>query len=273
MKRGFLATALVLLTGVVYGLLVEPNWLKVSHLQVQRTGLHEVLAGKVGVQLSDLHLAAMGKKERRILALIEAIGPDIIFLTGDYVKWGGDYEPALTFSPKLHAPLGVWAVMGDYDYSSSRKSCLLCHQPGTGQPTRRHPVHFLRSSATVVATNSGAVKIVGLDARAPDDDGGEGNRLLPPSGALPSIVLSHDPLAFDDVSPHQNILMLSGDTHGGQVPLPGWFWRLIGYAKNAEYNQGLFRRGESALYVSRGIGTSHVPIRIGRRPELVVLHF
>jgi len=31
-KRGFFATALVLLTGVVYGLLVEPNWLKVSHL-------------------------------------------------------------------------------------------------------------------------------------------------------------------------------------------------------------------------------------------------
>ena len=86
-------------------------------------------------------------------------------------------------------------------------------------------------------------------------------------------MLSHDPLAFDQVPADGHILMLSGDTHGGQVPLPGWLWRLVGYAKNAEYNQGFFRRAENTLYVSRGIGTSHVPIRIGRRPELVVFHF
>jgi predicted MPP superfamily phosphohydrolase len=57
------------------------------------------------------------------------------------------------------------------------------------------------------------------------------------------------------------------------VPLPGWFWELIGYEKTARYSHGLFREGNKMLYVSRGIGTSHFPIRLLRRPEVVVLHF
>jgi predicted MPP superfamily phosphohydrolase len=67
--------------------------------------------------------------------------------------------------------------------------------------------------------------------------------------------------------------MLSGDTHGGQIPLPGWFFGIMGYDKNALYNQGLFERGSKKMFVSRGIGWSHMPIRLFRRPEVVVFHF
>ena len=67
--------------------------------------------------------------------------------------------------------------------------------------------------------------------------------------------------------------MLAGDTHGGQLPLPAWFWRLVGYEKNARYSQGMFRDGRKRMYVTRGIGTSHLPLRLFRRPEVVVLHF
>jgi predicted MPP superfamily phosphohydrolase len=67
--------------------------------------------------------------------------------------------------------------------------------------------------------------------------------------------------------------MLAGDTHGGQVPLPAWFLRIAGYDKNVLYNQGLFEEGGKKMFVSRGIGTSHIPIRLFRKPEIVVLHF
>ena len=69
--------------------------------------------------------------------------------------------------------------------------------------------------------------------------------------------------------------MLAGDTHGGQIPLPfpSWLLRLIGYEKNASYSQGYFKKGNAKMYVSRGIGTSHIPIRLFRKPEIVVLHF
>jgi len=272
-KSVFTVLLLAVSAAVLYGFLVEPAWLSTRHLRIENTGLHGALAGKIGVQLTDLHLMTRDRIAGKVLERLRALKPDIIFLTGDYVKWHGDYEAALTFLSKLDAPLGVWAVMGDYDYSDSRRSCLFCHQPGSGEPTRRHWVHFLKNAAAMVTTEQGKLRIVGLDGNGGDDfREGERSPVLA-AGSLPTIVLSHDPLAFDRIPPDSHILMLSGDTHGGQVPLPGWFWRLIGYTKNAEYNQGLFRRGKNTLYVSRGIGTSHVPIRIDRRPELVVLHF
>ncbi len=273
MKR--IIACIVLLAALVmaYGLLVEPAWLETHHLRIEDAGLRRALAGRVAVQLTDLHLTADDRLAGKILARLRSLKPDIIFLTGDYVHWRGDYPAALSFLSRLDAPLGVWAVMGDYDYSDSRRSCLFCHRPGSGEPTRRHRVHFLRNTSAVIQTGGGPVRIVGLDGNGRDQRRQEEAQLTAGGSGLPTIVLSHDPLAFDEVPADGRILMLSGDTHGGQVPLPGWFWRLIGYAKNAAYNQGFFRRGQNTLYVSRGIGTSHVPIRIHRRPELVVFHF
>jgi len=265
---GLLAAAVLL-----YGFLVEPSWLETHHLRVQDAALHRALAGRIAVQLTDLHLTADDRLAGKILERLRRLKPDIIFLTGDYVRWRGDYPAALSFLAMLDAPLGVWAVMGDYDYSDSRRSCLFCHRAGSGAPTRRHRVHFLRNASAVIHTDSGAVRIVGLDGNGEEERRNAEASLGAGVDGLPTIVLSHDPLAFDDVPADGRILMLSGDTHGGQVPLPGWFWRLIGYTKNAQYNQGLFRRGQNTLYVSRGVGTSHVPIRIGRRPELVVFYF
>jgi uncharacterized protein len=91
----------------------------------------------------------------------------------------------------------------------------------------------------------------------------------------PSIILSHSPLSFNLLDRNQNLFMVAGDTHGGQVPLPfpSWLLRLIDYEKSASYSQGYFKKGNAKMYVSRGIGTSHIPIRLFRKPEIVVLHF
>jgi len=84
------------------------------------------------------------------------------------------------------------------------------------------------------------------------------------------VLLSHNPLNFDRLKGASPILVLAGDTHGGQVPLPGWLYGLLGYEKNARYNQGVFRADGNAMYVSRGLGTSHLPMRILRSPEIAV---
>ena len=89
----------------------------------------------------------------------------------------------------------------------------------------------------------------------------------------PALILSHNPLVFEQMDKNQHVVVLAGDTHGGQIPLPSWAWEILGYEKNARYNQGYFQKGNKIMYVSRGIGTSHLPIRIFRRPEIVVLYF
>ncbi|MEE8383153.1 MAG: metallophosphoesterase [Thermodesulfobacteriota bacterium] len=267
----FLVLLVTLLMLLIYGIWIEPYQVDVHHLQIKGAGINKVLKDKIAVHLSDLHIIKIGKREKKILKILDDLKPDLIFLTGDYVGWGGDYEPALTFLSSLKAKIGVWAVMGDYDYSSSRKSCLFCHEQGSGKFTERHKVRFLRNEIEQVSLPDGYAWLGGSDPEAEFNYmTNEGIRFL--EEKTPSIILSHSPLIFDLVF-DQDVLILAGDTHGGQIPFPSWLWGILGYEKSALYNQGLFQKGQKRMYVSRGIGTSHFPIRILCPPELVVLHF
>ncbi len=234
--------------------------------------LAKILKGKTLVHLSDLHMSKIGAREEKVLNILTGLKPDIIFLTGDYVPWRRDYEPALTFLSKLKAKIGVWAVMGDYDYSHSRKSCLFCHEPRSGKLTRRHGVRFLRNVSEQVVLDGGSMWIGGIDKGAVSPFV-ENEHFFPERATAPVILLSHSPSTFDLLDEDQEVLILAGDTHEGQIPLPSWLWKILGYEKNARYNQGHLEEGRKKVFVSRGIGTSHLPFRFMRRPEVVVLHF
>ncbi len=254
---------------LLYGTLIEPYRVDVHHLQIEDAGIHKILEGRIAVHISDLHIKKIGKREKIILKIIDELEPDFIFLTGDYVKWGCDYESSLNFLSTLKANIGVWAVMGDYDYNCSRKSCLFCHKKGSGTLTNRHKVKFLRNEMVRVNLSDGYVWLGGIDLEA--------EHHFRPDGKLgflgdltPAIILGHDPFAFDLIDEDREVLLLAGDTHGGQIPLPSWLWSVLGYEKNARYNQGLFQNGRKKMYVSRGIGTSHFPLRLLNPPEFLI---
>jgi predicted MPP superfamily phosphohydrolase len=231
----------------LYGIFIEPYQVEIHHVRIENARLAKVLEGKIVVHLSDLHISKLGKREQKVLKILEEIEPDFVFLTGDYIQW-------------------------DYDYSRSRTSCLFCHEAGSGQPTRRHNVRFLKDSLDHVSLPDGSISIGGIDREAELPFSSDVFS-FPEKLEEPVIILSHDPLNFELIDDDQDVLMLSGDTHGGQIPLPSRLWELLGYEKCARYSHGLFERGNKKMFVSRGIGTSHVPIRIFRPPEVVVLHF
>ena len=263
---------LLLLILIGYSIWLEPYQIDVRHLYIKDAGIEKVLAGKTAVQLSDLHMNSIGRREEKILDIIEDLKPDLIFLTGDYVKWKGDYEPALTFFSRLKANMGIWAVMGDYDYSCSKKSCLFCHEQGSGKPTQRHKVRFLRNQVERIKLPDGYIWFGAIDKEGePDFISDQEFDFM--KDKIPSIILSHSPLVFDSIDKDTNVFILAGDTHGGQIRLPRWLWLIMGYEKCARYNQGLFWEGRKKMYVSRGIGTSHFPIRFLNPPEVAVFHF
>ena len=266
----FFGASLALL--VAYGFFFEPNDVEIHDVYIQDDRLAQILAGKVVAQISDMHMGATGRREQSVMKILAKLDPDIIFLTGDYVSWNGDYKPALQFLSGLRAKMGIWAVMGDYDYSNSRKSCLFCHRANSVEFTDINSMKFLRNVSEQIKLPNGPLIIAGIDNENEDVPDIKIINALNNSD-LPTIVLSHNPLTFDLVSDDARLLMLSGDTHGGQIPLPSWFWRLIRYEKNARYSQGLFRQGNKQMFVSRGIGWSHLPFRILRKPEVAVLHF
>ena len=256
---------------LVYGF-VAVFLVQQSHVTIHDPDLGRVLQGKTLVHLSDLHMSSLGIVERKVLKTVKELKPDILVLTGDYVAWNRDVKPALDFLSGLRAELGVFAVLGDYDRSNSRQSCQFCHKRGSGEKTDVHQVQMLKNSALTVQVNGEPLMILGVDGGDGDEDAPEKLKQLF-SGKQPAIVLCHDPLRFDEFTKEDHFLMLAGDTHGGQIPLPSAVWNGLGYVKNAKYNQGLFKEGGKTMYVSRGIGTSHVPFRLFRAPEIVVYHF
>jgi uncharacterized protein len=272
-NRTIFFTIGILASGVcLYGFSVEPKQIEFRHAYIRDSALGKALEDKVIVHLTDLHIGKITAREERVLEILDHLKPDLILLTGDYVQWRGGYEVPLEVVSRFTARVGTWAVMGDYDYSNSRKSCLFCHAPNTGKPTKRHNVKFLRNEIAKIDIDGKSFWIGGLDFES-GEAADTKETLNAWKGKTPAIILSHSPLAFDRVDEMEHVLMLAGDTHGGQIPLPSWLWKILGYEKNAKYSQGLYEKGKAKMYVSRGIGTSHVPFRFLRRPEVVVLHF
>ena len=88
-----------------------------------------------------------------------------------------------------------------------------------------------------------------------------------PNG-MPAVLLAHDPNLFGQAVAANVDLTLSGHTHGGQFAVP-WMVRKFNLARwMTPFSSGLYRQGESLLYVSHGLGTSGPPIRLGARAEL-----
>jgi predicted MPP superfamily phosphohydrolase len=87
-----------------------------------------------------------------------------------------------------------------------------------------------------------------------------------------TIVLQHSPGLFHRTSDIINDqICLSGHTHGGQVTFFGKaLWTPPG---SGDYLAGWYQASECRLYVSRGLGTSILPIRFGARPEIAVFYF
>jgi predicted MPP superfamily phosphohydrolase len=260
----------------VYGFAVEPRSITVTRVPVVGGALATALDGRTAVLLSDLHFSGGGPPSiERVLESVNAIRPDIVFLVGDYVRWKGRgpaYEEALDFLSRLSAPLGVFAVLGDADTTFSRKSCEFCHEPGSGARTRRHRVTFLRDEVATVAAPGGEVAIAGLAVNEGEPSTVPLRGLLS-AGGTPAILLSHISTVYRDLGRGSEVMVLSGDTHGGQVRLPGWFWRLVRRKPDPEHVYGLYREGSKVLFVTRGIGTSWPHLRLGEPPEVAVLEF
>ena len=267
------AAVLMLVSIALYGFVIEVHTLTITRVDMRNEPEFSALKGKKIVHLTDTHISSVGRLEQKILDALSREKPDMILLTGDYISWKGPVGPAISFLSQLHAPDGVYAVLGDYDYTNTRGSCLFCHDKNSGRPTSRHSVKVLRNGSAEVAFETGCVRIHGMDGPPTSFDPffTEQGRGEKPGEAC--LILIHNPLLFDVLDPAGPCLVFAGNTHGGQIKLPRWVFKIFGYEKNARYNQGLFKRDNHTMIVSRGTGTSHLPFRFLSPPELVVIEF
>ena len=275
--RYVIATIIVisLIMIALYGVFIEPYQVKLKTVKIQNKALASTLKDLKIVLLSDLHIGNIWPDTvKETLEIIKELKPDLILLTGDYVEWCGKkraYDNAIDFLSHLSAPLGVYAVMGDADSSFSRKSCEFCHEKGSGFSTTRHQVKFLRNSQVFVENRGKKFSIIGTEIDYKHVSNiNEINKMLTD---VPAILLSHTSIVYDNIDMDRNILVLSGDTHGGQIYLPDFIWRILKRKADPKHMYGLYQEKNKSLYITSGIGTSDFPIRLGVPPEVVLFEF
>jgi predicted MPP superfamily phosphohydrolase len=248
--------------------LAEPARLKVRRLDVPLERWPAALDGLRVAIVSDLHTGAPHVDERRVARIVGKVNaqrPDLIALVGDYadptVPLGEPVAPEAVAEQlgELYARLGVFAVLGNHDW----------YHYGDRVPRalREAGIEVLENDAVAIEHQGEVLWVAGLaDMRERDTDVEVALAMVPESQAL--IALTHDPDTFPSLRDRADVT-LAGHTHGGQVGLP--LLRRAAAPTSGGYTGGEVREGGGYMYVSRGVGTTGLPIRFAAPPEIAVL--
>ncbi|MDQ7822652.1 MAG: metallophosphoesterase [Candidatus Eremiobacteraeota bacterium] len=260
--KGILAFTALLIAGAVFITCVEPFSLQITRHELIWEQLPEGLEGLTFTHLTDFHhgkVIPLGYI-KKCVARSNALSPDLVFLTGDYVSRAPEYiAPCIEALSSLKSRYGVFAVPGNHDYWTDIAT--------TRKEFARTGIHLLVNRSDTVTIKGASLAVIGLDdlwAGIPDMK----TAAAGVSGPEKKILLMHNPDLFEEYAPLGFDLILSGHTHGGQVNIPFIGPPITPSRFGARYAAGLYRKDKSTLYVNRGIGMVSPPIRFFCRPEL-----
>jgi uncharacterized protein len=250
---------------VVAGLAALRRRPRIVTARIAIADLPPELEGYRIAQLSDLHCGPFtpATRVRRWVARANALAPDLIAVTGDLITSGDQYVGAVAAElGGLRAPDGVWACMGNHDYFTDGEVLV--------RALESQGLHVLRNRGVVVARGAARLYVAGVDDTWTRRHDVAAALRARPAGA-PTLLLAHDPDLFVEAAAHGVDLTISGHTHGGQIAVPGATRRWNLARMLTRFTAGLFHDGRCTLYVSRGLGTTGPPVRLGARPEIAIL--
>ena len=215
------------------------------------------------VMASDIHLGTI-RKANRLVEKINSMDPDLVLLAGDIVD--EDLAPVINNNLgealcRIQSKLGVYAVTGNHEYIGGGGSAV--------EYLEKHGIRMLRDTSVLIDNQ---FYLVGRDDRDKPRFTGKPRKELTEiletvDTAFPVILMDHQPF---DLAKHATMgvdLQLSGHTHHGQL------WP-FNYITNAIYevSWGYQQIGNTHVYVSSGYGTWGPPLRLGNRPEIVLIN-
>lgn len=243
-------------------LTLDTHALNVHEVSVPVRDLPRALEGCTIAHLTDTHLREIGALEEQVIAAVQARNPEIVVLTGDMLSYRKRLPILAQFCHALAAPgRRVFAIRGNHEgWSdiSARELRRTYQRTGVRLLVNEHVV--LHSGLAFVGTEDSVTKRYNLSAAV---------RGLPT--AIPvRIHLSHAPEVFDWTSGPAVpfALCLAGHTHGGQIRLP-FVPPYVPEGAGPRFVAGWYETTRMGpAYVSRGIGTTAIPIRLNCPPEL-----
>jgi uncharacterized protein len=267
LRRGMYTLTAASFAGTAYGALVERARPEATTAEFPIASLPPALDGFTIALASDVHSSIfMTKREMDgYVARLNSMKADLIVVTGDFVNSLTDevYPFAESFS-ELKAPHGVYGVMGNHDFFASDPELVAREVNDCG-------VRLLRNDRVTISKAGAQFDLLGVD------DTGHAERAAQliqtargTSGRhVPQVLLCHRPYFLPQAAEQNIDLMLSGHTHGGQIVLATFGRTMVTPAALASpYVWGKYRSGNTSMYVSRGIGTVGIPVRINCPPEI-----
>lgn len=285
--RAYIADVIFSAASIVAGYaLVNAFWLRIKRIKVELPGLPAHWRGRVAALVSDLHFGHVrnGRFARRVTGKLAAECPDIVLIAGDmYDGTAADFQQLATpwkdFIAAAHASSGNGANGTGHSNGHGAANGRVFHGvfaiPGNHEEFYRHQeylpplvgagVRFLDNEKVEVD----GLQLLGVNYR--DAMNAESYRgILQRSGldaSRASILLLHAPVQLPASEAEGVSLQLSGHTHGGQFFPYTWIARRVW----GKFVYGLQRLGNLQVYTSYGAGTWGPPMRLGTRPEIVLI--
>jgi len=270
--RKIIIIVAIVLSGIVAKVYYDTNSIEVLKYQIRGSSLGEVLSGKKVAFLTDLHIKNINLREKKVLDILKEEKPDLIFLGGDFINFGDSFKPVISFFQELKAAHGIYGVMGNTEYSHENASCILCHKEQSKHLKENPNPRILRNSSIYLKLNGKILNIIGLDDPV-TKKGDFKKNIQGLNSEHPSILLAHSPEVFTEVAQSGINFLLCGHTHGGQIFLLKYPRKFLLFGPALEYLEGFYGEGKTLMYVSRGVGTSFLPFRLGVKPEITFFTF
>jgi hypothetical protein len=227
------------------------------------------------LHLSDLHMERLTRRETHLMELIEQARPDLMIITGDYLNLSYVDEPIARAEvrkvlKKLHAPYGVYAILGSPPVDPRDTTPSLFDGLDN--------IRLLRDEVAVLHFADGrTLSLLGLDCEHDlelDADVFKKLVALAPPDSM-RILLYHSPELMPVVQQYPVDLYLCGHTHGGQVRLPLYGAIITSSALGKQYEMGPYVEQNTTLYISRGIGLEGLSaprMRLLCPPEIILFN-
>jgi predicted MPP superfamily phosphohydrolase len=279
-RRRFLARTAVAVSATpfaacAYGLLYERTEIETTYQQIKLRQLPKAFDGFRIAQLSDIHIGPFmpAGDIRKYVAMVNQMKPDLVALTGDFVTWEGSPERAVVEALSgLKAPFGILGCLGNHEIWAGVQDSIT-------RLFAEHGAKMLRRENATIASSGERLNLIGVDFESETGFGSRRNEVVAKylQGVAPlmlpgtaNILLSHNPNTFDRAAELGIDLSLAGHTHGGQVTLEYISPDISPARLITPYVRGWFQKGDSQLYVNRGIGTIFSPVRFGCPPEITI---
>lgn len=235
--------------------------------------------------ISDIHSGIFLDKETmmKYAAVVNALKADCIVLPGDFINsMDSEIYPFAEAFSALHAPHGVFGVTGNHDHFANAE--LVCRE------SEQAGIKMLRNEHVMLERNGARIALLGIDdpyvgrneplryVQTGKSESIEAMLKGVPDGTK-KILLCHRPYPFEEFAQIGMDVMLSGHTHGGQIVLGEFGGLSLSFASLAsKYVHGRYVAAGNAtgnprsqMYVSRGIGTVGLPLRINCPPEVTTI--